>query len=120
VALSILSSLSPDELARAITAGDKAMLTRAEGVGPKLANRIASELKDKVAAEAMATALAARAGYEAPAAPADALADAVSALVNLGYRRAEAMTAVDRAARKLGPDARIEALIPAGLKELGT
>ena len=46
--------------------------------------------------------------------------DAISALVNLGYRRAEAMGAVDRAARKLGPSARIEALIPAGLKELGT
>ena len=52
--------------------------------------------------------------------PADAVADAVSALVNLGYRRAEAVGAIDKAARKLGPSARIEALIPAGLKELGT
>jgi Holliday junction DNA helicase RuvA len=93
------------------------MMSRADGVGPKLANRIVSELKDKVASGAFTPVAqtAAAAGL-----PADAVADAISALVNLGYRRAEAMGAVDRAARKLGPSARIEALIPAGLKELGT
>jgi Holliday junction DNA helicase RuvA len=116
VALSILSTLSADELSQAIMAQDKAMVSRADGVGPKLANRIVSELKDRVASGAVApVAQAAAAGL-----PADAVADAISALVNLGYRRAEAMSAVDRAARKLGSSARIEALIPAGLKELGT
>lgn len=116
VALSLLSALNSDELALAIAAGDKAMLSRADGVGPKLANRLISELKEKIAgADIAATPAAtptARAG--------DAAADAVSALVNLGYRRAEALGAVDRALRKLGPTARVEALIPAGLKELGT
>jgi Holliday junction DNA helicase RuvA len=116
VALSILSTLSADELSQAIMAQDKAMVSRADGVGPKLANRIVSELKDRVSSGAFAPVVqTAVAGL-----PADAVADAISALVNLGYRRAEAMTAVDRAARKLGPSARIEALIPAGLKELGT
>jgi holliday junction DNA helicase RuvA len=115
VALSILSTLSADELSQAIMAQDKVMVSRADGVGPKLANRIVSELKDKVggfAPAAIATSV--------PGIANDALADAVSALVNLGYRRAEAVGAVDKAARKLGPKARVEALIPAGLKELGT
>jgi holliday junction DNA helicase RuvA len=115
VALSILSTLSADELSQAIMAQDKVMVSRADGVGPKLANRIVSELKDKVggfAPAAVATSV--------PGIANDALADAVSALVNLGYRRAEAVGAVDKAARKLGPKARVEALIPAGLKELGT
>ncbi len=117
VALSILSTFGSDELAQAIMAQDKAMMSRADGVGPKLANRIVSELKDKVASGGFAPAVAA---MSVPGLPDDAVADAVSALVNLGYRRAEAVNAVDRAARKLGPKARIEALIPAGLKELGT
>jgi holliday junction DNA helicase RuvA len=115
VALSILSTLSADELSQAIMAQDKVMVSRADGVGPKLANRIVSELKDKVggfAPAAVATSV--------PGIANDALADAVSALVNLGYRRAEAVGAVDKAARKLGPKARVEALIPAGIKELGT
>ena len=117
VGLSILSALSSDELSQAIMAQDKAMVSRADGVGPKLANRIVSELKDKVASGGFAPAAAAVA---VPGIPGDALTDAVSALVNLGYRRAEAVNAIDKAARKLGPKARIEALIPAGLKELGT
>jgi holliday junction DNA helicase RuvA len=117
VALSILSTLSADELSQAIMAQDKVMVSRADGVGPKLANRIVSELKDKVASGGFAPAAAVAA---IPGIPDDALADAVSALVNLGYRRAEAVGAVDKAARKLGPKARVEALIPAGLKELGT
>ncbi len=117
VALSILSTLSPDELVQALMAGDKAMISRADGVGPKLANRLISELKDKVATGSFSAAIPAG---TAPGLPPDAIADAISALVNLGYRRTEAMGAIDRAARKLGPEARIEALIPAGLKELGT
>jgi Holliday junction DNA helicase RuvA len=115
VALSILSTLSADELSQAIMAQDKAMVSRADGVGPKLANRIVSELKDKVASGSFAPVATIAA---VPGIPDDALADAVSALVNLGYRRAEAVGAIDKAARKLGPNARVEALIPAGLKEL--
>lgn len=115
VGLSILSTLSSDELSQAIMAQDKAMVSRADGVGPKLANRIVSELKDKVASGSFAPAAAA---ITVPGLPDDALADAVSALVNLGYRRVEAVGAIEKAARKLGPKARIEALIPAGLKEL--
>lgn len=113
VALSILSTLSADELSQAILAQDKAMVSRADGVGPKLANRIVSELKDKVGGFAPTAA-----AVSVPGLPADALADAVSALVNLGYRRIEAVGAIEKAARKLGPKARVEALIPAGLKEL--
>jgi Holliday junction DNA helicase RuvA len=115
VALSILSTLSSDELSQAIMAQDKTMVSRADGVGPKLANRIVSELKDKVASGSFAPAAAA---ITVPGLPADALADAVSALINLGYRRIEAVGAIEKAALKLGPKARVEALIPAGLKEL--
>ena len=115
VALSILSTLSADELSQAIMAQDKAMVSRADGVGPKLANRIVSELKDKVASGSFVPAAAT---VSVPGLPADAVADAVSALVNLGYRRVEAVGAIEKAARKLGPKAGIEALIPAGLKEL--
>ncbi|MBI3452824.1 MAG: Holliday junction branch migration protein RuvA [Rhodospirillales bacterium] len=116
VALALLSALSPGELAAAIAAEDRAMLTRADGVGPKLANRLASELKDKVARLP--------AGRGAPAVPGEApagaaAADAVSALINLGYRRAEAIGAVNKAVKKLGAAARVETLIPEGLKELG-
>lgn len=121
-ALALLSALAPAEIAAAILADDKAMLTRADGVGPKLAQRIASELKDKVAALGLALAVGKAKGAVAVAgaAPAGAAAaDAVSALVNLGYRRAEAVAAVNKAAKKLGDDARVEALIPAGLQELG-
>ncbi len=120
VALSLLSALAPGELARAIAAGDRAMITRADGVGPKLANRLTSELKDKVGA--LATLPGATADRRLPggAAPAgdDAAEDAVSALVNLGYRRPEALAAIDRAVARVGAGARAEALIAAGLKEL--
>lgn len=121
VALSLLSALNPADLAAAIAAEDKAALTRADGVGPKLATRLAMELKDKVGTMTLGRAVASLspAGVALPAGDA-AAADAVSALVNLGYRRIEAAGAVDRAMKKLGKGARVEALIPAGLKELGT
>ena len=113
----MLSALAPGELAGAIAAGDRAMLTRAEGVGPKLANRLASELKDKAALlGAVISFPAGDAGGGASSGPA---ADAISALINLGYRRAEAQGAIERALKKLGSGARIETLIPAGLRELG-
>jgi Holliday junction DNA helicase RuvA len=109
--LAILGTLAPDDLARAIASGDKASLSRPSGVGPKLAARLAVELKDKVSGMALAPA--------GPGLPeSGAAADAVSALVNLGYRRAEAFDAVATAARRLGTAAAVDALIRAGLREL--
>jgi Holliday junction DNA helicase RuvA len=129
VALAILSALAPGDLARAIAAQDKAALGRASGVGPKLAARIAIELKDKAGAIALGPAAAdggaPAAGKGKKAAPDDAdaaerlIGDAVSALVNLGYGRTEAYGAVVEAAHELGDDARIDALIRAGLARLG-
>lgn len=119
VALSLLSTLPPKDLARAIAIGDRSMLTRAEGVGPKLANRLASELKDKVGGLGAASlGQAAVAGSAGPAS-ADMSEDAVSALVNLGYRRFEALSAIEKALARLGATARVETLIPEALKELG-
>lgn len=116
LALAVLSAIGPDELALAILAQDRASLARAEGVGPRLAARIVNELKDKAGGLALAKA-AAPAAAAAP--PGDGpAADAVSALVNLGYRRAEAFGAVAAAAHRLGREAAAEALIRAGLQEL--
>jgi Holliday junction DNA helicase RuvA len=115
VALSILSTLSADELSQAIMAQDKAMVSRADGVGPKLANRIVSELKDKVASGGFAPAAAAA---SVPGVPDDALADAVSALVNLGYGQPQAAAAIAAAARGAGENAETAQLIRLGLKEL--
>jgi Holliday junction DNA helicase RuvA len=118
VALSILSTLAPDEIARAIAAQDRASLSRAPGVGPKLAARLATELKDKAAAFGVAP-LPARASDAAPAGPAGSVnEDAVSALVNLGYRRVEAFGAVARATQRLGANAQLDTVIRAGLQEL--
>lgn len=122
--LSILSVLSPDEVFTAIAAQDRAMLTRADGVGPKLAQRIVNELKDKtvnvalgLGADATAPARAAAvAGHAAD----DTVTDAVSALVNLGYGRAEAFGAVSNARQALGEAAALDKLITAGLKELAS
>ncbi|WP_119460248.1 Holliday junction branch migration protein RuvA [Rhodospirillaceae bacterium SYSU D60014] len=116
MALALLGVLSPDELMQAIVAKDKTSLTRASGVGPKLAGRIIAELADKVTGMALEPAVAAAISTSAGAA--GPIADAVSALVNLGYRRAEAFGAVAQAAQQLGPNAGIDALIRAGLKEL--
>jgi Holliday junction DNA helicase RuvA len=118
VALSILSTLSPDEIARAIAAQDRATLSRPAGVGPKLAARLATELKDKAAAFGIASP-APSAPDAAASAPTGSLnEDAVSALVNLGYRRVEAFGAVARASQRLGADAKLDAVIRAGLQEL--
>ena len=122
VAVAILSVLSVDALARALAAGDKAAISRADGVGPKLALRIATELKDKAIGAAFAvTHSPVRAvGASTPVEPAPRVEEsAISALVNLGFGRSEAYAAVIEAARALGSEATIEALIRAGLKELG-
>ncbi len=111
VALAILSALSPRDLVQAITAGDRAALTRAPGVGPKLAVRLLTELKDR--AGAMPT------GAAAPlAAPGGIATDVLSALANLGYRRAEAAPAVDRAIAQAGADASLDTVLRACLREL--
>jgi Holliday junction DNA helicase RuvA len=116
LALAILSALSPDELNLAVLAQDRAMLARAEGVGPRLAARIANELKDKVGGLALAAPPAA-----ATAAPAvgGVVADAVLALEGLSIPRAEAYGAIAAAARRLGEGAALDALIKTGLQELG-
>lgn len=120
MALAILSVLSPAQLVQAIAAQDKATLTRANGVGPKLAGRVVSELKEKAGRIALGEAAHAAAmeggGPAAEAVP----EDAVSALVNLGYGRGEAFGAVAQAARHLGGDAPVEAVIRAGLRELAS
>jgi len=121
VALSILSTLSPDEIARAIAAQDRATLSRPAGVGPKLAARLATELKDKAAAFGVAPlghgAKGGAAG--APPLPAGSInEDAVSALVNLDYKRVEAFGAVARVTQRLGAEASFDAVFRAALQEL--
>jgi Holliday junction DNA helicase RuvA len=123
LALAILSAVAPEALLLAILAQDKAMLARADGVGPRLAARIVNELRDKVGGLALAAASPAKSnagnGGGGALEEQGAAADAVSALVNLGYRRTEAFGAVAAAARRLGENAALEALIRAGLQELG-
>ncbi len=113
VALGVLSTLAPADLARAVAAGDRAALTRAPGVGARLAMRLVTELRER--AGGVATEDAAPA---AALAASGALADALSALVNLGYRRPEAERALERAAQRLGREAKLDALIRDSLKEL--
>ncbi len=120
MALAILSVLAPDELIQAIAAQDQRALTRANGVGPKLAARIVRELKDKAGQFALgpSAALAGAAASNGDAGAAPLSEDAISALVNLGYQRGEAFGAVAHATRSLGAEAPLEAVIKAGLKEL--
>jgi Holliday junction DNA helicase RuvA len=115
VALAILSALAPKDLIGAIAAGDKASLTRAPGVGAKLAVRLLTELRDKAGAMPSSPGIA-----YTPAVPPGAAGDALSALVNLGYRRAEAQPVVARAMERLGDAATLDALIRDSLKELAT
>ncbi|MFC3052950.1 Holliday junction branch migration protein RuvA [Kordiimonas pumila] len=123
VGLAILSALSPNDLQNAIAAQDKTVVSRAKGVGPKVATRIVTELKDKVTAFALKPQ-----GVQMPAsgaaqvAPAEsgAVADAISALVNLGYKPVEAHGAAAKAASELGEDATVGKLVPAALKHLSS
>ncbi|WAC28923.1 Holliday junction branch migration protein RuvA [Ancylobacter sp. SL191] len=119
VALNVLSTLSPSELANAVAVGDKAMVSRANGVGPKVAARIVAELKDKApgfsTVDPIVAGLAAQ--LEDRNAPAP-VADAVSALVNLGYAQLQASVAVAAALREAGEGADTARLIRLGLKEL--
>ena len=118
-ALSILSALSPDDVILAISAGDKAMITRADGVGPKLAQRVVNELADKAAGFSLGAGAQLAADPAAPSQNTNtAINDAVSALVNLGYGRGEAHAAVVLVAAETKQDT-VEALLPLALKELG-
>lgn len=110
LALAILSVLSPDELARAVSQGDKAMIGRANGVGPKLAARIANELQGKLGVAGLGASLA-------PTPRAGAGADALSALANLGFKPAEASAAVNAAQDELGPEAGLDALVRMALRK---
>lgn len=110
LALAILSVLSPDELARAVSQGDKAMIGRANGVGPKLAARIANELQGKLGVAGLGASLA-------PTPRAGAASDALSALANLGFKPAEASAAVNAAQDELGPDASLDALVRLALRK---
>jgi holliday junction DNA helicase RuvA len=118
VALAVLSTLSPRDLQRALALGDKAMIGRAPGVGPKLALRIATELKDKAPSmmlrgddDGMVASIA-----HVPRGPES---DAVSALVHLGYSDVRAAEAVARAAQALGEHTEASALIREALKGMG-
>jgi holliday junction DNA helicase RuvA len=119
VALAVLGTLKPADLASAIAMRDKAAVARTPGVGPKVAERIVAELKDKAPAYAeIDPALVQLSGaLEEKRAP-QPLSDAVSALVNLGYGQPQAAAAVAAAARSAGEGAEVKTLIRLGLKEL--
>src|SRR5208337_2952094 len=121
VALSILSTLDICQLAQAIALQDRVMVTRAPGVGPKVALRIVNELKDKappLAISAAAAIAAVPANGAAHAAAVSPVAEAVSALVNLGYAPLQANAAISNAMQKAGDAPRTEDLIRLSLKEL--
>jgi Holliday junction DNA helicase RuvA len=109
LALAILSALSPDELARAVAQEDKALIGRANGVGPKLAARIANELQGKLGVASI--------GGAAPAPRGSTAADALSALGNLGFKPGDASAAVNAAQDELGPEATLDALVRLALKK---
>jgi Holliday junction DNA helicase RuvA len=120
VALGILSALDPPALSTAIAMADRTSLARAPGVGPRLAARIVAELKDKAPAFGHVDPIVARlAGAVDGGTAPGATADAVSALVNLGYAQPQAAVAVAAAARAAGDDADARTLIRLGLRELG-
>jgi holliday junction DNA helicase RuvA len=119
VALSVLSTLKPADLANAIASRDKAMVARTPGVGPKVAERIVTELKDKAPAYTSIDPAVVRLSgdLDEKRAPRP-VADAVSALVNLGYGQPQAAAAIAAAAREAGEGAEAKVLIRLGLKEL--
>ncbi|ABS68297.1 Holliday junction DNA helicase RuvA [Xanthobacter versatilis] len=118
-ALAVLSTLSASELTQAIALGDKTTVARAPGVGPRVATRIITELKDKMPGFSASEPLAAQLGGGGVAsAQGGAAADAVSALVNLGYGVPQANAAIAAALRGAGEGAKTEVLIRLGLKEL--
>lgn len=121
VGLAILTVFAPDDLLMALSAKDAKALARANGVGPKLASRIANELADKAGSVALPTAKphqSAPKGVQETTGQDGPGADAVSALVNLGYDRSEAFRAIRNAQEMLGESASLNDLIKSGLKAL--
>jgi Holliday junction DNA helicase RuvA len=119
VALAVLSTLPPADLANAIALRDKTAVARTPGVGPKVAERIVSELKDKAPAFASVDPVVAQlAGAMDDNRAPGAVRDAISALVNLGYGQPQAAAAVAAASRSAGEGAETAQLIKLGLKEL--
>ena len=121
VALGLLGTFAPQDLANAIALQDKAMVGRAPGVGPKLAQRIVVELKDKapaLTAAGVSLPQMVKGGKGADAEESTAAADAISALVNLGYQQSQAATAVAAAMKKASEGAGAKELIRLGLKEM--
>jgi len=117
-AMAVLSVLTPDELADAVMSGDRAMVARADGVGPKLAQRVVNELATKIGS--LPVAASGSAGASAGGGAGETVgADAMSALVNLGYGRAEAHAALLRARAGGAAGDDLSALIAAALQELG-
>ena len=119
-ALAILSACPPERLGFAIASGDAALLRQADGVGPKLATRIVTELKDEAAKMELAVPVAAAKSGKgsSAAAPASADNDAVSALINLGYSRSDAYEAVLNARKKSNDNNNLNDIIKLALKEL--
>ena len=117
-AMAVLDVLSPAELASAVAREDKAAVGRASGVGPKLALRIVTELKGKPITDGPVLMSAPTSSSAAPAKPAPT-GDAVAALMGLGVAEVNARRVVEAAAAKLGDEATVQALIKAGLQELG-
>jgi holliday junction DNA helicase RuvA len=119
VALSVLGTLKPAELASAIALRDKAMVARSPGVGPKVAERIVTELKDKAPAYAdLDPAVIRLSGAVDERRAPQPVSDAVSALVNLGYGQPQAAAAIAAAVRSAGEGADARSLIRLGLKEI--
>lgn len=116
VALAILSALEIGDLQRALASGDSAMIARANGVGPKLAQRICNELKDKAGALGgiAGTASVGSGMFSAGSGP---VADALSALSTLGFKPGEASSAVAAASEELGESATLDALVRLSLKK---
>ncbi len=110
LALAILGALDVAELVSAVAGQDKAAISRAPGVGPRLAQRLVAELKDKAAAASSPSA--------APTRDMPAVEDAIAALVGLGYSRPQAANAVATSRAALGEEAEAAALIRSGLREL--
>lgn len=113
VALAILSALNPEELLHALASQDKAMFTRADGVGPKLAERITNELKNKRPSHFSSATL-----HVLPQRTLPAQEEAVSALTNLGYRRQEALEAISQACQNQETNPTVEEMIRLGLSKL--
>lgn len=118
LALSVLGALEPGAFERAVLAGDKAALTQAPGVGPRLAQRILTELKDRIGS--IATGIAPSLAAAAPTPGAGALDDTVTALAQLGYARSEAHEAARAAAAELGEGAELRGVLHRALQILGS